>query len=61
MKTAVVDCMEIYAHAWDDLARTLDGIDADSVDGLTKGGHQLLVCLAERGDRSPGDVHQRVP
>ncbi|EAZ42935.1 hypothetical protein OsJ_27525 [Oryza sativa Japonica Group] len=46
VKAAVADCKEIYENAKDDLDRTLAGIDAGGVDGLTKGGYQLRVWLS---------------
>uniref|UniRef100_A0A0E0LVG1 Pectinesterase n=1 Tax=Oryza punctata TaxID=4537 RepID=A0A0E0LVG1_ORYPU len=46
VKAAVADCKEIYENARDDLDRTLAGIDAGGVDGLTKGGYQLRVWLS---------------
>ncbi|KAF0899790.1 hypothetical protein E2562_024107 [Oryza meyeriana var. granulata] len=46
VKAAVADCKEIYENARDDLERTLGGIDAGGVDGLTKGGYQLRVWLS---------------
>uniref|UniRef100_J3MTI2 Pectinesterase n=1 Tax=Oryza brachyantha TaxID=4533 RepID=J3MTI2_ORYBR len=46
VKAAIADCKEIYENARDDLERTLGGIDAGGVDGLTKGGYQLRVWLS---------------
>ncbi|KAK3121849.1 hypothetical protein QOZ80_8BG0661780 [Eleusine coracana subsp. coracana] len=46
VKAAVADCKEVYGHAKDDLARTLDGIDVSGMDGITRAGHQLRVWLS---------------
>ncbi|KAL5229722.1 hypothetical protein ABZP36_028498 [Zizania latifolia] len=46
VKAAVADCKEIYENVRDDLARTLGGIDAGGVDGISKCVYQLLVWLS---------------
>jgi pectinesterase inhibitor-like protein len=46
VKAAVADCKEVYGHARDDLARTLEGINVGGADGFTRGGHQLRVWLS---------------
>jgi pectinesterase inhibitor-like protein len=46
VKGAVADCREIYHNAKDDLARTLHGIDAGGMAGVTKRGYQLRILLS---------------